>query len=210
MINALGLPRVDAPLYLEDDTGSGVKPYENAKMTNSERRIFYLHRLLYTSMAGPGLDIMTRQLIQSLAEQISQCEFAFDHWTDIQDLYGGLIRKMTFKATVISLCGPHIFTVNPDLDEDFWNFDSATLSLLRWPGWMVPSSVRAREKMKEDVTRWQRFAKKHYDTSHAAEDPRGWEEYFGSMIMRLRYQSFRKLSLSEEGYAAEDVGMLWA
>ncbi|KAL1970226.1 hypothetical protein VTN77DRAFT_5386 [Rasamsonia byssochlamydoides] len=211
MITAFGLPPADAHLYLKDDTGYGAQPLEGAKMTNPDHRIFYLgHRRLYASLAGPGLEAMARQLILSLAEQISQCGFDFDRWTDVSDLYAGLIRKMTFKASITSLCGSHIFTVNPDLDDDFWKFDAAMVTLLQWPEWMIPGARRAREKMKQNMTRWHRFAEQHYDVSKAAEDPRDWEEYFGNKIMRMRNQTYHKLPLSDEAYAAEDVGLLWA
>ncbi|KAL1987108.1 hypothetical protein VTN96DRAFT_4714 [Rasamsonia emersonii] len=212
LIVVFGLPPADAPLYLNDDTGYGVQPVEGAKMTNPDLRIFYLaHRSLYAYIAGPGLDAMARQLVCSLAEQIAQCPLADDDcWTDVPDLYAGLIRKMTFKASVTALCGAHIFTINPDLDEDFWAFDAATLSLMRWPSWLVPGARRAREKMKLNMTRWHRFAEQHYHYDGDGDDPRDWEEFFGNRIMRMRNRIYRKLPLSDEAYAAEDVGMLWA
>lgn len=213
LITVFGLPPADAELYLNDDTGYGVQPVEGAKMTNPDLRVFYLaHRSLYAYIAGPGLEAMARQLVRSLAEQIAQCPVAVDRWTDVSDLYAGLVRKMLFKASVTALCGAHIFAINPDLDEDFWAFDAATLSLMRWPAWLIPGARRAREKMKLNMTRWHRFAEQHYhyDGEDGEDDPRDWEEYFGNRIMRMRNRIYRKLPLSDEAYAAEDVGMLWA
>jgi hypothetical protein len=154
---------------------------------------------------------MERQLVRNLSSQIHQTDIQSDSWTEITDLYGSLIRTVAFKASVVSLCGPHVFESIPTFDVDFWAFDNALPNLFKEiPRWLAPASYAARDKMKEHLQKWQSFAHEHYDVRQCQLDKREWEEFFGSRLMRTRHEFFQKMPLSKETVAADDLGLVWA
>ena len=212
LVNAFGVEVADAPFYLADDTGIANQPDPRSKMTNPEHRIFHLvFKSVHSGLSGSSLEEMERQLVLNLSSHIHQTDIQSGSWTEIPDLYGSLIRTIAFRASVVSLCGPHIFECIPTFDDDFWTFDSALPNLFKeMPRWLAPASYAARDKMKEHLQKWQSFAHEHYDVTQGQLDKREWEEFFGSRLMRTRHEFFRKMPLSKETVAADDLGLVWA
>ncbi|KAJ5811904.1 hypothetical protein N7474_008205 [Penicillium riverlandense] len=212
LVNAFGVEVADAPFYLADDTGIGNQPDPRSKMTNPEHRIFHLvFKSVHSGLSGASLEEMERQLVRNLSSQIHQTDIQSDSWVEVSDLYGSLIRNVAFRASVVSLCGLHVFETIPNFDDDFWAFDSALPNLFKEiPRWLAPASYAARDKMKEHLEKWQSFAHEHYDVRQGQLDKREWEEFFGSRLMRTRHEFFQKMPLSKETVAADDLGLVWA
>lgn len=211
LVNAFGVEVVDAPFYLADDTGIANQPDPRSNMTNPDHRIFHLvFKSVHSGLSGASLEEMERQLVRNLSSQIHQADITSDGWTEIPDLYGSFIRSIAFKASVVSLCGAHVFETVPTFNDDFWTFDSALPSLFKEvPRWLAPASYAARDKMKNHLQKWQKFAHKHYDVRQGQSDKREWEEFFGSRLMRTRHNFFQRMPLSKETIAADDLGLIW-
>ncbi|KAG4279746.1 hypothetical protein FPRO06_11080 [Fusarium proliferatum] len=193
LVNAFGVRKVDVPFYVADNTGIAQQPAANSH-----------------NIPGERLDEMQRQLVLNLSTQIANAEIG-GTWTHVDNLYEDLIRSFCFKASTTSLCGPRIFEAAPDLESDFWSFDSHLPNLFKeMPQWLVPASFKARDKMKENIRKWHELAHKAYDITQSEEDTRTWEENFGSKLMRSRQAFFRKMPLSKDTIAADDLGLLWA
>ncbi|OGE49008.1 hypothetical protein PENARI_c024G00819 [Penicillium arizonense] len=212
LVNAFGVEVADAPFYLADDTGISNQPDSRSKMANPEHRIFHLvYKSVHSGLGGISLAEMERQLVRNLSTQIYETDFKSDTWTEISDLYGSFIRKISFRASIVSLCGSHVFKVIPTFGDDFWVFDSLMPNLFKEiPRWLVPAAYMARDKMKDNLQKWQAFAHDHYDVSQGQLDRREWEEFFGSRLMRTRHGFFQKMPLSKETVAADDLGLIWA
>jgi hypothetical protein len=212
LVNAFGVEVADAPFYLADDTGISNQPDSRSKMANPEHRIFHLvYKSVHSGLGGVSLAEMERQLVRNLSTQIYETDFKSDTWTEISDLYGSFIRKISFRASIVSLCGSHVFKVIPTFGDDFWVFDSLMPNLFKEiPRWLVPAAYMARDKMKDNLQKWQAFAHDHYDVSQGQLDRREWEEFFGSRLMRTRHGFFQKMPLSKETVAADDLGLIWA
>ncbi|KAF5018120.1 hypothetical protein F66182_9913 [Fusarium sp. NRRL 66182] len=212
LVNAFGIGTDDVPFYLADNTGIGQQPAPQSNKVPHEHRIFYLvYQTVHDGLSGERLEEMQRQLVGNLSAQLAHAEIDSDTWTDIPDLYDSFIRKICFTASTISLCGPRIFEAVPDLESDFWTFDSHLPSLFReMPRWLIPAAFRARDKMKANMRKWHELAHKAYDISQSATDTRNWEENFGSKLMRNRQAFFSKMPLSKDTLAADDLGLLWA
>lgn len=217
LVHAFGISVEDSAFYLSDRSGLGNQPSSpetGAEVQNPDHRIFYLtYKSFHQGLNGAPLAEMVRQLVKNVADQIRDFDLpdGDDTWTEVSDLYGDVVRKMAFEAAVMTMCGPHIFRLSPSLADDFWAFDRHLPSLTREiPRWLSPASYRAREKMKLNIRRWQEFAHTNYDVSQGKEDQREWEEFFGSRLMRTRHDNFRKMPLSPETRAAEDLGLIWA
>lgn len=211
LVNAFGLPREDGDVLLKDDTGINAQPHPNSTMTVAEHRIFYLHHHTFaTCLTGSSLDALAKQLVQTLSEQFLNCDIGYDTWTELPDIYTSFIRKEVFHAAITALCGTHILEIIPTLDEDFWAFDHAMPDLFQeMPRFLVPDAYRSRDRMKQNIMKWHGFAHRHYDVTRAEEDEREWEEFFGSRVMRIRQKIFHRTPLTPEGYAADDLGMIW-
>ncbi|KAJ9260157.1 hypothetical protein DTO212C5_8537 [Paecilomyces variotii] len=211
LVNAFGLPQEDGDVLLKDDTGINAQPHPNSTMTVAEHRIFYLHHHTFaTCLTGSSLDALAKQLVQTLSDQFSNCDIGYDTWTELPDIYTSFIRKKVFHAAITALCGTHILEIIPTLDEDFWAFDHAMPDLFQeMPRFLVPDAYRSRDRMKQNIMKWHDFANRHYDVTRAEEDEQEWEEFFGSRVMRIRQKIFHRTPLTPEGYAADDLGMIW-
>ncbi|RKL45609.1 hypothetical protein BFJ72_g3154 [Fusarium proliferatum] len=211
LVNAFGVRKVDVPFYVADNTGIAQQPAANSHNIPYEHRIFHLvYQTVHDGLSGERLDEMQRQLVLNLSTQIANAEIG-GTWTHVDNLYEDLIRSFCFKASTTSLCGPRIFEAAPDLESDFWSFDSHLPNLFKeMPQWLVPASFKARDKMKENIRKWHELAHKAYDITQSEEDTRTWEENFGSKLMRSRQAFFRKMPLSKDTIAADDLGLLWA
>lgn len=212
LVNAFGVEAADAPFYLADDTGIGNQPEKVSADIRPEHRIFHLvYKSVHDGLSGARLAEMERQLVRNLSVSIADSGFASEAWTELPDLYGSFIRRICFRASMVSLCGAHIFNVIPTFEQDFWDFDSHLPSLFKEvPPWLAPSSYRARNKMKENLKQWQAFAHQHYDVNGGSGDKRDWEEFFGSRLMRTRHEFFQKMPLSLDTLAGDDLGLIWA
>lgn len=212
LVNAFGVEAADAPFYLSDDTGISSQPDPGSNNVVPEHRIFHLvYKSVHDGLSGARLAEMERQLVGNLNAQIAEVSTGFEDWTDISDLYGSFLRSLSFRASIVSLCGSRIWDVVPTLEEDFWAFDGHLPTLFKEvPRWLAPESYNARDKMKENVKRWHIFAHDQYDVSMGAADERNWEEVFGSRLMRTRHEFFRKMPLSKSTLAADDLGLIWA
>ncbi|KAH7235366.1 cytochrome P450 [Fusarium tricinctum] len=212
LVNAFGIGIDDVPFYLADNTGIAQQPAPHSNEIPYEHRIFHLvYQTVHDGLSGERLEEMQRQLVCNLSAQLAYVDIDSNTWTDVSDVYELLLRKICFRASTISLCGPGIFEAVPDFASDFWNFDRHLPSLFReMPRWLAPTAFKARDKMKENMEKWHELAHKGYDISQCLTDTRNWEENFGSKLMRSRHAFFSKMPLSKDTIAADDLGLLWA
>lgn len=213
LVNAFGVNKSDVPFYLADDTGIGHQPFPQSNQISPEHRIFHLvYQSVHDGLSGDRLEEMQRQFINNFSAQLARAEVDDGGaWTDIPDMYGTLIRRMCFTASTTSLCGSRIFEALPNLETEFWEFDSHLPSLFREvPQFLAPAAYAARNKMKANIKRWHEVAHEGYDISSGETDPRNWEENFGSKLMRARHAFFAKMPLGKDTIAADDLGLVWA
>ena len=211
LVNAFGVQTKDVPFYNADDTGLAQQPQPGSNQIPPEHRIFHhVYQSAHDGLSGARLDEMQHQMIRKLSEQFAALDIDADKWTDIPDLYGSFIRDICFTASTTALCGPRIFEAAPNLAEDFWNFDSHLPNMFReMPRWLFPSSYKARDKMQNHMKKWHEIANQGYDIDKSDQDERNWEENFGSKLMRSRQAFFKKMPISKDTVAADDLGLLW-
>ncbi len=211
--NLFGSPASCRPVYENDNTGIYSEPAAGSRPIKPQNRIYYgIHKALHANLAGPGLADLATRFIANLITEIEQdTNIGFDEWVEIPDLYAH-IQKMIFKSSTSALCGPYFFSLNPDITEDFWKFDSSAPGLFKLlPRFMIPESFAVRDKLHASVKKWHRHANEHFDWNDEELDKEQWEPYFGAKIMRER----QRLNLAIEGFnadaiAATDLGMIWA
>lgn len=119
------------------------------------------------------------------------------------------MRTHVMKATLTSMFGPHLLSLNPTFIEDFWawNIDMGPL-FMGLPRWLIPGAYRRRDKLLESIMRWHAYAHAHYDCE---EDEVEWEPYFGSRFSRRRQRLFGRWdAMDARARAAEDLSFIWA
>lgn len=61
------------------------------------------------------------RFVQAMEDWCQQSTIT-NKWTELPDLYIWL-REVLFQCGVASVFGPHMLRLNPDLSEDFWEYD---------------------------------------------------------------------------------------
>ena len=208
MKNAFGCPSHLVDLF-KPRMSSG-KP-ESKSTSRPEENIEYLiHRAVNTSFSGAHLEALTARFQDYLVKQIedSASEIGSD-WTVFPDLTS-FVEKHVFEAAIRSTFGTYIFSLNPTLTEDFWDFNrSVGVLFMGLPQWINPAAHRRREKMLKNLERWQKYAREHCDIASLGDVE--WEPYYGTKFSRERQNFLTKRGiLDETARASENFAFIWA
>ena len=205
-----GLPKPAVAFYEADDSGTAFNAHPNSRV-EPHNRIFYLqHKTALMHLSGPALNGLTRRFLDNLRQRISGSSIGSE-WVEMPDLYPFLQMEL-FRASVEAMCGPIIFQLNPNFSEDFWAFDKCVPNLFkRLPRWMIPGSYKALEKALKTVKQWHAIADEQYDPSQIVPNDEGWDQYFGSKLIKDRIAYSKKMGpMDADAIASEDLGLLWA
>lgn len=169
-----------------------------------------LHRAMINGHSGAQLEALTARYQKFLVERIedSANKIGAD-WTAFPDLTS-FAEQQVLEAAMRSSFGTCIFSVNPTFAEDFWNFSRCIGTLfMGLPRWLNPGARRIRNKMVENMKRWQKYAREHCDISTLGDVE--WEPCYGSKFNRERqnYKTQRGI-IDETARAAEDLAFTWA
>ena len=153
---------------------------------------------------------MTERFVTNFGNQIAENREIGIQWVEYPDLTDFLQRQL-FKAATGSLCGPYIFSLNPNFSDDFWEYISHLPTLAKgFPRWWNPGAWKARDRCLAAITKWHLHAWANVD--HEKDDETTeWDPYFGTRLMRTRYTYARKMeAMTDEARAAEDLAMIFA
>lgn len=183
----------------------------NSKERSKDNLDHIIHGALVSGLSGVPLDALTARFQENLAKQIeeeSQSSIG-DDWVEFPDLVAYL-EKHVFEAAVRSMFGTYMLSLNPTLVEDFWNFSHFIGALFMGvPRWLNPAAYRARQKMLENIKRWQTYTREHCDIESLGDVE--WEPHYGSKYLRERQSLLTKRGiLDETARGAENLAFLWA
>jgi hypothetical protein len=209
MENAFGCPshlvdlfRPQTPLINPQATPT-TRPEESIEYT--------IHKAVNTGLSGPHLDALTARFQEYLVKQVEEdveSKIGYD-WIEFPDL-NAFVEKHVFEAAVRSMFGTYMLSLNPTLAEDFWNFNRHIGALfMGLPWWLNPRAYREREKMIQNIKRWQKYAREHCDIASVGDVE--WEPYYGSKFIRERQGLLTKRGiLDETARASENFAFMWA
>lgn len=208
MKNAFGCPSHLVHLFKPQILSSKA---ESESASRPEENIEHLiHRAINTGLSGAHLDALTARFQKYLAKQIEDAanEIGAD-WTAFPDLTS-FVQEQVFEAAIRSSFGTYIFSLNPTLAEDFWDFNRCVGALfMGLPQWLNPTAHRAREKMLRNLERWQKYTREHCDIASLGDVE--WEPYYGSKFSRERQNFLTKRGIIDEtARAAENFAFIWA
>ncbi|KAH7342494.1 cytochrome P450 [Rhexocercosporidium sp. MPI-PUGE-AT-0058] len=209
--NAFGSPASSHHVYERDNTGVFTQPLEGTNTLEPHNRIFSLiHRNVHTHLSGAGLNELATRFMSCLETELAALDIGNEEWTTIPDFYA-LIKQTVFKASTTAMCGPTLFSLNPNFTDDFWEFDTHIVKLFKnLPRWMIPKSFQVRDKLKASIIKWHNYAEEKFDKNDEALQKQEWEELYGAKLMRARHDDFAGVDgINDEAYAASDLGMIW-
>ncbi|KAG7284610.1 hypothetical protein NEMBOFW57_009215 [Staphylotrichum longicolle] len=171
-----------------------------------------MHTALQTMLAGNGLEVLAGRYQTEVAHAaLSTSLVGKEHeWTELPDLCS-FVEDHVLEAATRALYGPHLVALNPTLARDFWTFNRRVKSMFMGvPKWLNPSAVRARDKMTDNVKRWQLYAAEHCNIDEIPDDVE-WEPFYGSRYTRVRQKLLTKRDImNESARAAENLAFIWA
>ncbi|CZS95559.1 related to cytochrome p450 7a1 [Rhynchosporium agropyri] len=209
--NAFGSPVSTRHAYERDNTGIFTQPLEGTNLLEPHNREFNLtHKTLHSHLSGTGLNELATRFLSCLETELLALDIGHEEWTAIPDFYT-LIKQTVFKESTTAMCGPNLFSLNPDFTDDFWEFDTHIGKLFKnLPRWMIPKSFQVRDKLITSITKWHAYAEENFDKNDEALQNGEWEELYGARLMRQRHEDFTGIDdFNDEAYAASDLGMIW-
>ena len=208
--NLFGVPIRALKYYEADDSGTMPKPAVGSNIRPEDRIFFHQHHSAHKYLTGHALNLMTERLIDNFERQVLMADLGHD-WTTMPNFWL-FFRSMMFEASIEALFGKHMLSLNPELREDFWEFDRHGLSILKGlPPWTNPSGYGARKRAISAVKKWHQFASEHVDATKVSADDPEWEPYWGAKVFKARQQYMGEMHfLDQDAKASEDLGFMFA
>lgn len=210
MKDVFGTPEITLPLYF-DDSGPLVRPTPGSQVL-PENRMYYHHmKAAHDHLTGINAIRLGKRYMDILSRSLADDNSISAEWVDLPDLRQ-FIENLVFPASVETLCGTSILSLNPTLMEDFWAFDRNMPILFKGvPRWLCPGAYESRDKILKMIKKWHAFAYEHSDFSKTGLNDPEWDPYFGSKYIKMRHSFLNKIDvMNADGRASEDLGFLFA
>ena len=197
MKNAFGCPSHLVDSFRPQNSSS--KPESNSTSRPEESIEYLIHRAINTGLSGAHLDALTARFQEYLVKQIEDSASGIGaDWSAFPDLTS-FVEKHVFEAAIRSMFGTYLFSLNPTLAEDFWNYNRCIGALfVGLPRWLNPAAYKAREKMLKNLERWQKYAPEHCDIANLGDVES--QPYYGSKYTRERQSYLTKCQLRPCSY----------
>lgn len=199
-------------MYREDISGIAPVPNPGTHVPSHQRIWHNQHADASRYLTGESLRWLGERYVQSLSEALSVADpndpADSGEWVDMADFYPWW-RSRVFAAAVTALFGPHLLALNPTFEKDFWAFVDVIPTLVKaYPRWMAPRAYARRDKCVEMVKKWHRFAREHADYRESGVEAPRWEEYWGSVWLKVRQRWGQDSKImDDDGLASEDLAL---
>jgi hypothetical protein len=196
--NALGTSQADAERMWAPATANGSVPEKDRKSNMDALNHEYL---------------LSQTAVSALIGKFKECFDASLRLADVDcewqtvDLLSWWKKRM-FNASTTAVLGTKILEMNPDLAEQYWNYDSGFLPrFYGLPTWIRPEAYVGMEEMIAKTEQWVKHNLDQCDQS-PPEEPE-WEPMFGAKIVRARHRFYERAGITLRGRAAFDLGLLF-
>ncbi|KAI0126344.1 cytochrome P450 [Xylariales sp. AK1849] len=212
MGDSFGYPLEDLKLIDADESGPLPTPAPGFEDWEPDKRFFFaMHRTIHSLLQGKTLVNMVEQFLEKYTARVEgKKEMRYDDWTRVDDLYG-MMKDDLFHAAVEAMCGNHFFEVAPNMAEDFWEYDRCLPTIFKKvPRWLIPGHYAARDRVLGNIEKYLSYADQHFDWEDQELVDSSWEPIYGTKLMRVRQQVYRKVGQRKEADAATELGLIWA
>lgn len=186
------------------------KPKKGSIVEQKNRVHYWQASLAQKYLSGQYLWKISKRYFEIIQKNLNASNIQHE-WVELPDLYRFLQMEVS-RASIETMCGSHIFRINPNLVEDFWTFESQVPTLVcGLPEWMTPKACKVRRKLLDGIKAWHAFAHEHSDCSKIQPEDPDWDPYFGIQLVKARqYHNLRMDSMDADARASEDLGLLFA
>lgn len=202
-----GLSKDEINKFRKDKSGRSTIPAKGTESTPKEQRYWHGHDRLYAEFlsARKYSDALAASFLQLFSERVSKV--VSNEWATVR-LYQFLKDAMA-ESAMISLFGSQLVELNPDIVDQYWEFDKVA-GPLAWgpPRLLQRTSVRIRNKLHDMTRRYIDSAWEHFDWNGPAADS-FWEPHFGSRLSRETAKWLRQNGFSNHAAAGHTLASLF-
>ncbi|KAK5657381.1 hypothetical protein OQA88_2951 [Cercophora sp. LCS_1] len=215
MEKMFGTPEHVMPMYRNDVSGISPNPIPGTNVPENQRVWHSQHASSARFLVGESLRHLASRYVSALSEGLAVANpndpVDSGEWVDLADFWPWW-RSRVFTATTTALFGPHLIRLNPSIEADFWEYiDVIPMLGKSYPRWLAPRAYAARDRMVAAMKKWQAFARAHADYRDCDADAPKWDEYWGSVWLKVRQRWGQDTGImDEDALASEDLGLLMA
>ncbi|KAK7749838.1 hypothetical protein SLS53_000419 [Cytospora paraplurivora] len=211
MENMFGTRKRAGKIYRADDSGINPKPLPGTSVAHKDRMWFHQNQAARKYLSGKSLHTIGKRFMAYLSRNIGNSDTIGKEWVELPDLYD-FWKDQVFEAALTALFGPHLLRLNPSFTKDFWDYNAAIpMLLMGFPRWITPWSYAARDRVLEGIKKWHQYALAHADVTQAGASDPEWEENWGSVYLKVRY-NFRSAmeAMDADAHASDDLALMVA
>ncbi|KAF6819864.1 hypothetical protein CPLU01_12923 [Colletotrichum plurivorum] len=208
-------PRWIAAVYKGDDSGIGAIPLPGSSVPSHLRVWHHQHKSLSRYLSGDHLRRLGARVMENLSAELARVDpsdpIDSGAWVAVPDFFHWWTHRM-FAAAVSALCGPHLVRLNPGFVRDFWEY------MLNWPAIsrfypyaLASRAYQSRQRVLDGIKRWHAYARQHSDFRRDGPGDEGWDEHWGSTLLKVRLQWGQDTQLmNDDALASEDLALITA
>ncbi|KAI2780488.1 cytochrome P450 [Daldinia loculata] len=198
--------------YAADNSGIAAAPRKGSNVEHHNRIDFHESHTVQEFLSGQHLTHIADRYLTTLQRNLSSSFTSHaDDWMEYPDLYQ-FIQIQATRASIETIMGSKILEINPNIIDDFWEFDNNVPQFLKGlPRWMIPAPFKARDRVHDSIKKWHAYAHAHSDCSQIRTNDPEWEPFFGTKMIRARQNYMLKMKpMDADARASEDLGLMMA
>ncbi|KAI1608537.1 cytochrome P450, family 7, subfamily B [Exophiala viscosa] len=196
-IQGLGTSKADADIMFPSAPTSG---HIDSKVDTMDA---LNHEFLLSQSAANSLMSKFMDFFRSLLDNV---DLDSKEWKQVDLL--AWWKKVMFNASTGAVLGTKILEMNPNLADQFWEYDAGFLArFYGLPRFIKPRAYACLDEMLDKTEAWVEYVL----AEHGGDPPEepDWEPLMGSKVVRARHRYYNREGLSSRGRAAFDLGLLF-
>ncbi|KAF2142291.1 uncharacterized protein K452DRAFT_326261 [Aplosporella prunicola CBS 121167] len=194
--------------YQADNSGAFPQPFPGSNVPERNRVDRFTHQGFKQAFSGPALAPTTRRFTEDLVRRFDGLSFS-NEWTEMPDLLE-FFRTIHGAALLQAIFGPSLLKINPTFIEDVWKFDDSVPWLARMiPSFIHPEPYRARQRVREQLKSWYKYARANFTEDCVYEDGDG-DPFWGSELIRYQQKKYLQAdNYDDDALASADLALVW-
>lgn len=200
-----------AKYWDDDNSGIALQPRKDSDVKPEYRVHFWTAHTSQTYLSAPHLQPLNERFVANVGKQLETMNIQ-EQWVEYPDLYS-FVQSVVGESATITLFGPRVLELTPQLLDDFRTFDSnMTKFIFGRPRWLMPAAYRARDRIREALKLWQSEAHKEAgaEVDRLGPDDPEFDAHFGTKLMKARQVAMMKMGLDADDRASLDLGLMFA
>ena len=205
----LKMPKDALAFWMSDTSGMLAQPLPDSHVPPHLRVDYMNHKSVAKLLTGVGFKPLCDRFTQKLSQRLLATASVGIEWVDHPDLFAFMQTELLTPA-MEALWGTRVFSMNPDFEQDIWQFMKRVPYLAKgYPRWLAPSAYEARDKCLDSVKHWHSSISASLETPARSMDQ--WNPEYGTEFVKYRHCTWSHMPrMNADAVASEDLGMMWA